>query len=297
MKHSHISLLTFKVPSILSTIFLQLKYNIFLKIGGCLFFLLIIIAVFAPFIAPYSVHRIDPNMILVPPVWNDTGSFDYLLGTDYLGRDVLSLLLYGIQLNIGLAVIIIVVAFICSLLLIPILIVFNGIILKTVKYIIDIFTIFPAVFIAIILSFIVGYGFLNVMLSIFLSLIPFFLIRFYNTLMAIFHSKYMNTIQLDGMNKRTFIYYIFLPQIFLNNSIDLLIAYIYIVGDMVTLHFLNLGDSSYVYEFGTMILQNKMYFNINPYPVLLPTVILFICFFSVFSIMHSVYLSLQEVCY
>ncbi len=56
---------------------------------------LVIPAVFAPFIAPHDPYEGDILERLAPPVWDEEGSWDHILGTDRLGRDLLSRLIYG----------------------------------------------------------------------------------------------------------------------------------------------------------------------------------------------------------
>ena len=73
--------------------------SIFLKnplaISGLIIILVILIlALLAPFIVPYDPNFIDINSILLPP------SLAHLMGTDGLGRDVFSRMLYGAQISL-----------------------------------------------------------------------------------------------------------------------------------------------------------------------------------------------------
>ena len=67
----------------------------------CLFILIAVflIAIFAPYIAPYPYDKQDYNAIFQPP------SKEHLLGTDQLGRDILSRLIYGASQSLQLAVV------------------------------------------------------------------------------------------------------------------------------------------------------------------------------------------------
>lgn len=68
---------------------------------GLLFILLITItAIFAPFIVQHDPFQIDATQRLIPPFWLKNGTFSYPLGTDHLGRDVLSRLIYGGRVSI-----------------------------------------------------------------------------------------------------------------------------------------------------------------------------------------------------
>jgi ABC-type dipeptide/oligopeptide/nickel transport system permease subunit len=60
-------------------------------------------AVLAPVLAPDEPGRLDLSGRLRPPVWADGGSWSHVLGTDPLGRDVLSRVLYGARTSLGIA--------------------------------------------------------------------------------------------------------------------------------------------------------------------------------------------------
>jgi len=81
--------------------------------GVCFLLVLIVVAVFAPLFAPHDPAEQSLVNRLQPPFWSDGGSTEYLLGTDGLGRDVFSRLLYGarISLFVGVAVVAVAGAF------------------------------------------------------------------------------------------------------------------------------------------------------------------------------------------
>jgi peptide/nickel transport system permease protein len=55
----------------------------------------------APWIAPHDPERGDIRARMVPPIWMDGGSSEYLLGTDHLGRDMLSRVIYGARISLA----------------------------------------------------------------------------------------------------------------------------------------------------------------------------------------------------
>ena len=68
---------------------------------------LIILALTAPWIAPmnpYDAENIDIMNSEIPPMWNDQGESRFILGTDNMGRDMLSTMLYGLRTSILIAV-------------------------------------------------------------------------------------------------------------------------------------------------------------------------------------------------
>lgn len=70
------------------------------SVGGTIVLLAIFCAVAAPLLAPYDPYLQDLPMRLKPPVWAAEGSWAHMLGTDQLGRDYLSRLIYGSRISL-----------------------------------------------------------------------------------------------------------------------------------------------------------------------------------------------------
>lgn len=68
--------------------------------GGVIMLLTILVAVFAPLLTPYDPFAQELGQRLIPPVWSDKGSWAHLLGTDGLGRDYLTRLMYGARISL-----------------------------------------------------------------------------------------------------------------------------------------------------------------------------------------------------
>lgn len=78
----------------------RLWHNQALLIGGLILALIVLAALFAPWLAPHDPYYQDLAHRTVPPVWYDKGSWLHPLGTDQLGRDYLSRLLYGARISL-----------------------------------------------------------------------------------------------------------------------------------------------------------------------------------------------------
>ena len=82
----------------------QLRARIFghttVLIGAGMILVVLAAALAAPWIAPHDPFAQDLSQRLIPPVWDTRGSWDHLLGTDQLGRDYLSRLLYGARISL-----------------------------------------------------------------------------------------------------------------------------------------------------------------------------------------------------
>ncbi len=69
-------------------------------IGSLIVLSVLLIALLAPLIAPHDPYQQDLLKRLIPPVWDSRGSWEHIIGTDHLGRDYLSRLIYGARISL-----------------------------------------------------------------------------------------------------------------------------------------------------------------------------------------------------
>jgi len=114
--------------------------NKLLITGIIIISVLSIIAVFAPFVAPHDPNNIDEASLLTPP------SGKYLLGTDQLGRDILSRMIYGARISLSVGLIAIGIATILGLILGSLSGYYGGILDNIIMRFTDIMLCFPTFF-------------------------------------------------------------------------------------------------------------------------------------------------------
>ncbi|MEO8683322.1 MAG: dipeptide ABC transporter permease DppC, partial [Devosia sp.] len=78
-------------------------------IGLVVFAIMVLIAIFAPLIAPHAPDVQYRDALLRPPVFQG-GTWDYILGTDAVGRDILSRLMYGARFSLVIGVVVVVLS-------------------------------------------------------------------------------------------------------------------------------------------------------------------------------------------
>ena len=61
---------------------------------------MLLIAIFADVLAPHAPAEQFRDALLHPPVWQEGGSWKFILGTDDVGRDILSRLMFGARLSL-----------------------------------------------------------------------------------------------------------------------------------------------------------------------------------------------------
>ena len=137
-----------------------------LWVGGAIVVALILVALLAPWIAPHDPIEQDLLSSQLPPAWMHGGDASYLLGTDSLGRDVLSRLMYAARVAV-------VVGFVAALLAGAIGITlgliagsFGGWIDQATSRLIDVWMAFPPILLSIVLAAVIGAGLTSVILAI-----------------------------------------------------------------------------------------------------------------------------------
>jgi ABC-type dipeptide/oligopeptide/nickel transport system permease subunit len=137
-----------------------------LWVGGAIVAVLIVVALLAPWIAPHDPIEQDLLSGQLPPAWMHGGDTAYLLGTDSLGRDVLSRLIYAARVAV-------VVGFVAALLAGAIGITlgliagsFGGWIDQATSRLIDVWMAFPPILLSIVLAAVIGAGLTSVILAI-----------------------------------------------------------------------------------------------------------------------------------
>ena len=135
-------------------------------IGGSIVLLLILSAAFAPWIAPHDPLEQDLISGLLPPFWADGHNSVFLLGTDSLGRDLLSRLIYGARVAVLVAIIAAVLAALLGTVLGLLAGYFGGALDTIIARMVDVWMAFPPVLLSIVLVAVIGTGLHAVIIAI-----------------------------------------------------------------------------------------------------------------------------------
>jgi peptide/nickel transport system permease protein len=135
---------------------------------------LIVFAIFAPLIAPHDPIKVDVMANLVPPMWHEGGSSENILGTDKLGRDVFSRIIYGSRLSLSLSLIVIAIGGSIGVLLGMISGYLGGVVDALIQRAVEAMLSLPTILVALVFVFTFGFGFWNVIFI----LSPFMAARF-----------------------------------------------------------------------------------------------------------------------
>lgn len=268
-------------PSPLVNIWLEFRRSHIALAGFVLLVLFLVITVFAPLLAPYSPELQNTNAILLPPSWKPSGTIAHLLGTDGLGRDVFSRLLYACRTTFGSSLVIVAISVFIGVGLGALAGVLSGLRSSIVNHLFDSIMSIPTLLIAIVMVAILGTGLMNAMMAITLALIPQFVHQTRTFVRGELQKDYVLLDRLDGASSRRIFIFSILPcmveLIVMQATIALSVAII----DISALGFLSLGAQEPTIELGASLSLALDVAYVAPWLIVLPGLCIFLMVLSV----------------
>lgn len=226
-------------------------------IGFVLYTIVVLAAIFAPVIAPYDPIKIAPKIILNPP------SVDHWLGTDELGRDVLTRIIFGARVSIAVSVIAITIALFFGIIFGMISGFYGGWSSSVIMRTMDALAAFPAVLLALGILSALGPGIRNAMIAIGVVYIPAFARVMRGSVLAVKQSEYVEAARASGASPA----YIMRKSIFPNCISPLLvhssIGFANAIIVEAALSFLGLGTQPPTASWGAMLNDGRNFVDQN----------------------------------
>jgi dipeptide transport system permease protein len=214
---------------------------------------LLLVAVVAPWLAPHMPFQTNSSAFLRPPSWQAGGSADYLLGTDAIGRDILSRLIYGarLSLSIGLAVVLISLAAGIALGLIAGFA--RGIVEIAIMRLMDIILTLPSLLLAIVIVAILGPGLINAMLAVAVVVLPHYVRITRAAVITEVSKDYVTAARVSGAGTLRLMLSEVLPNCAAPLIVQASLGVSTAILDAAALGFLGLGAQPPSPEWGTML--------------------------------------------
>ncbi|ARC92552.1 antimicrobial peptide ABC transporter permease SapC [Vibrio coralliilyticus] len=231
--------------------------------------LIVLVTLASPWLAPHD-PQAQTGELLVPPSWNPAGTVEYFLGTDDLGRDILSRLIVGSQLTFGAAVIITLIATVVGCLIGILAGMTKGLVSSTLNHLLDTVMSIPSLLLAIIFVAFLGFGEFNILLAICLALIPRFVRSVYIAVHTEVEKDYIMAARLDGANDFYLLWNSILPNILVVIASEVTLALSIAILDITALGFLGLGAQAPSTEWGAILGDSVELIYLAPWTVTLP---------------------------
>ncbi len=245
-------------------------------IGLWVFVALIVIAVFAPLIAPHDPTAQARDALLVPPVWLDGGSATYLLGTDAIGRDILSRLLFGARFSLFIGLVVVTIALTGGIALGLVAGFFGGWVDSVIMRVMDVVLAFPSLLLALVLVAILGPGLTNAMIAIALVLQPHFARLTRAAVMAEKNREYVMAARVAGASKLRLMFRTILPNCLGPLIVQGTLSFSNAILDAAALGFLGMGAQPPTPEWGTMLAEAREFILRAPWVVTFPGIAILI---------------------
>ncbi|NTF34589.1 ABC transporter permease subunit [Rhizobium skierniewicense] len=226
-------------------------------IGLYVFVALVIVAVFASVIAPHSPFQQYSEFTLLPPVWMEGGNASYLLGTDPVGRDILSRLIYGAQYSLFIGVFVTTLSLTTGILIGVIAGYYRGWLDTMIMRLMDIILAFPSLLLALVLVAILGPSLTNGMIAIALVLQPHFVRLTRAAVMAEKSKDYVTASRLAGAGPMRLMFKTILPNCMAPLIVQATLSFSNAILDAAALGFLGMGAQPPAPEWGTMLAEAR----------------------------------------
>ncbi|PRD45311.1 dipeptide ABC transporter permease DppC [Phyllobacterium phragmitis] len=226
-------------------------------IGFWVFVALVLVAIFAPLIAPHSPIEQFRDALKVPPAWEAGGRPEFLLGTDPVGRDILSRLIYGAQYSLFIGVVVVSIALVGGIVIGLIAGFFGGWIDTVIMRVMDVILAFPSLLLALVLVAVLGPGLTNAMIAIALVLQPHFARLTRAAVMAEKNREYVIAARLAGAGRLRLMFKTILPNCLAPLIVQGTLSFSNAILDAAALGFLGMGAQAPTPEWGSMLAEAR----------------------------------------
>ncbi|NMP28768.1 peptide ABC transporter permease SapC [Rahnella sp. SAP-1] len=231
---------------------------------------LIFLCLFGSLLAPYQLDQQFLGYQLLPPSWSRYGDVSFFLGTDDLGRDLLSRILSGAAPTIGGGILVTLAAAVFAVVIGVLAGSMRGLRSAVLNHILDTLLAIPSMLLAIVVVAFIGPKLEHALLAVWMALLP----RMARTLYVAVHDElekeYVIAVRLDGATTLQILRYAVLPNILAVLVTEFTRALSMAIMDIAALGFLDLGAQLPSPEWGAMLGDSLELVYVAPWTVMLP---------------------------
>jgi peptide/nickel transport system permease protein len=236
----------------------------------------LLIAIFAPYLTPHDPFAQDLNQRLIPPVWMEGSQPTHLLGTDQIGRDYLSRLIYGTRISMLIGILTVITSGLIGITLGIVGGFYGGRTDDVVMFLITSRLSIPLILVALTVVALVGSSLAVVILTLGLLLWDRFAVVARTTTMQVRTLDYVAAAQAAGASRLHILTREVLPNIASHLLVVATLEMALAILLEASLSFLGLGVPPPLPSWGLMIAEAKEYMFFSPWVIMTPGVTLFV---------------------
>jgi dipeptide transport system permease protein len=221
---------------------------------------LTLLAITAGIAAPYSPIEQFRTEFLTPPVWQPGGSWSFVLGTDDVGRDILSRLIYGARLSLLIGLSVVTLSLSCGTALGLTAAFAGGLVDTAIMRLMDILLVFPSLLLAIVIVAILGPGLFNAMLAVAVVTLPGYTRLSRAAALSELGRDYVTATSCAGAGRLHLMFDTVLPNCLAPLIVQASLGFSAAILDAAALGFLGLGAQPPTPEWGTMLAGALQYY-------------------------------------
>ena len=242
----------------------QLSYNRAAMVGLCIFVLELVLVLLAPVIAPYDYSAMDPLALRQGP------SLAHICGTDDLGRDIFSRILYGGRFSITMGIFSVMISACFGSILGSIAGYFGGQVDNVIMRILDVIQSLPAMLLTIVISAVLGSGYVNTILALSVNGIPGQARMLRAQMMKNRSSEYVEAAVATNCSKLRIIAVHLFPNSFSPLIVQMTMGVAHMILMASSLSFIGLGVQPPQPEWGAMLSGARQFIRECPHMVIFP---------------------------
>lgn len=251
-----------------------------LIISGTILTLIVLIAIFAPLLAPHDPYKQSLVARLKPPVWMG-GTEKHLLGTDALGRDMLSRLIYGARVSLMIGLLAAGVSAVIGTVMGIAAGYFGGKVDKVVLYLINVRLAMPVILVALATVSLLGGSVWIVTMVMGLLLWDRFAVVLRSATMQVRSMEYIAAAEMLGAKRSRILWKDVLPNVMSHLIVILTLEMAHAIILEAGLSFLGLGVQPPTPSWGLMISEGKELLMFDSWMIMIPGVALFTLVFAI----------------
>ena len=246
-------------PSPLKEFWQAFAHNKGAVAGLAFMILLVICALFAPWIAPHDPSEQYREFLLTPPAWLEGGQLQFLLGTDEVGRDLLSRLIHGARLSLLIGLASVLMSLIPGILLGLVAGFFPRLLGPSIMRLMDIMLALPSLLLAVAIVAILGPGLINTIFAIAIVSLPSYVRLTRAAVMGELGRDYVTAAQLSGAGLLRLMFVTVLPNCLAPLIVQAALGISDAILEAAALGFLGLGAQPPLAEWGAMVSSGRRY--------------------------------------
>lgn len=226
-------------------------------LGLLVFVLLILVAIFAPLLAPFTPDQQFREFIRMAPPWAGGTQPQFFLGTDEVGRDILSRLIHGSRYSLFIGFFVVSLAMFTGVTFGLLAGYFRGWVDAGIMRVMDIILAFPSLLLALVLVAILGPGLFNAMLAIALVLQPHFARLTRAAVLSEKSREYVTSAKVAGAGHLRLMFITILPNCLGPLIVQATLSFSNAILEAAALGFLGMGAQPPTPEWGTMLARAR----------------------------------------